>query len=163
MEKIKLIDSIIMKLINVNYLIKENYIISYFPLHDYYELETKKKKELFLSFINFKYFKSEKFKTINQHKKELKALFNDLADEAENTDFNSDGSCLLVETGFNWREPWSISIESMRNYFGEKIAIYFDYLSFYTLELVPMGFLGLIAQILILYGTMIQANAIRFG
>ncbi len=152
-----------MKLINVNFLIKENYITSYFPLHDYYELNFKKKKELFLPFINFKYFKGEKFKTINIQKKELKALFNDLADEAENTDFNSDGSCLVEETKFNWREPWGISIESMRNYFGEKIGIYFDYLSFYTLQLVPMGILGFIAQILILSGKTIQVNAVRFG
>lgn len=60
----------------------------------------------------------------------LRELFNDLADEAESTDFDSDS--LEKESHFNLRVPWFIPIDSMRDYFGEKVALYFDFLSYYA-------------------------------
>ena len=50
-------------------------------------------------------------------------MFKSLADEAESTDF--DAESVDEETKFNLMIPWSIAVDSMRDYFGEKIAIYF--------------------------------------
>lgn len=48
-----------------------------------------------------------------------------MADEAESTDFDADGSSISDEIAFRWKQPTFIDIDSMRNYFGEKIALYF--------------------------------------
>jgi hypothetical protein len=53
-----------------------------------------------------------------------------MQDEAESTDFDADS--LEDEAKFNPRIPWLIPTDTMRDYFGEKIALYFDFLSFYT-------------------------------
>lgn len=51
-----------------------------------------------------------------------------LADTAEQTDFDSDGTSLAFELKTNYLKPWRISIIVLRNYFGEKVALYFKFL-----------------------------------
>lgn len=67
-------------------------------------------------------------------------------DEAESTDFDSE--CLKEQTRFHCCYPWFIPIDSIRDYFGEKIALYFEFLSFYTFHLSYMAFIGFIIQLL---------------
>lgn len=140
----KLINDIILKYFNMVYLIKHQYVGSYFPLHNYYELSNTNTKQYFK---NLEYVQLIQPKTKQVDFKRLYKLFMDLSDEAESTDFDSDGSCLEKETKFNYKRPWYINIETIRNYFGEKIAIYFSFLSFYTLEMGIMALLGFIAQV----------------
>ena len=144
----KLINDIILKYFNMVYLIKHQYIGAYFPLHNYYELSNTDTKKFFK---NLEHEKLIQPKTKQEDYKKLYKLFMDLSDEAESTDFDSDGSCLEIETKFNYKRPWYVNIETIRNYFGEKIAIYFSFLSFYTLEMAIMAILGFIAQVSLFY------------
>ena len=65
-----------------------------------------------------------------------------MQDEAESTDF--DAESLEEEAAFNYRVPWQIPINTMRDYFGEKIALYFDFLKYYTKQLWYMAIVGII-------------------
>lgn len=65
-----------------------------------------------------------------------------MEDEAESTDFDSES--VDEEAKFNKSIPWDIPIDTIRDYFGEKIAIYFRFLSFYTFHLSYMSVLGFI-------------------
>ena len=65
-----------------------------------------------------------------------------MEDEAESTDFDSES--VEEESAFNPRKPWSLPIDTMRDYFGEKIALYFNFLCFYTRELWYMAIIGCI-------------------
>ena len=62
----------------------------------------------------------------------------------ESTDFDADGSSISDDISFSWKQPTKIDIDSVRNYFGEKIALYFQFLSFYANQLTIMAIVGLI-------------------
>jgi Calcium-activated chloride channel len=44
-------------------------------------------------------------------------------------------------------KTWQLPIDDLRDYFGEKIAMYFDFLGFYTSTLLPLGILGVVVMI----------------
>ena len=58
-----------------------------------------------------------------------------------------------------WAWPWEQPLESIREYFGERIGFYFLYLQHYTSSLLPMAFLGLLT---ILYNELI-AEYTQYG
>jgi anoctamin-10 len=43
--------------------------------------------------------------------------------------------------------PWYVPEEQIRMYYGEKIALYFSFLSYYTQMLFPMGIISIAAGI----------------
>ena len=50
---------------------------------------------------------------------------------------------LEEEWTFKFFWPWTVPVGAIRNYFGEKIALYFDFLSYYCSQLSYMGIIGL--------------------
>ncbi|XP_078330446.1 anoctamin-1-like isoform X5 [Crassostrea virginica] len=64
---------------------------------------------------------------------------------------------LLFDHWANWRNCFKIQpLDHVRGYFGEKIAIYFAWLGFYMLMLIPASIIGLIVFI---YGCAISGNS----
>lgn len=53
----------------------------------------------------------------------------------------------LKNLKFIWRFrpscPWFVPETEIRNYYGEKVALYFTFLGYYTKELMLMGIAGL--------------------
>ena len=125
MERIKIVNTMLLKEINILGLMENKIIESYFPLHDNYQLfgGDKNKKRLLLDPLIEKKIMHED--EITQGQEKLKSMFEDMADEAESTDFDADGSSISDEIAFNWQKPTTIDIDSLRNYYGEKIALYF--------------------------------------
>lgn len=140
MEKIKITHAIVLKNINILKMIKELIVTAYFPIHDHYQLQAIPKSPFFEKLIEGEFMQP---KEDTEHEYELKNLFNELKDEAEPTDFDSDS--LEESSAFNFRIPWHVSINSMRDYFGEKIALYFSFLSYFTKQLWYMAIIGIIA------------------
>ncbi|XP_062591688.1 anoctamin-1-like isoform X2 [Saccostrea cucullata] len=64
---------------------------------------------------------------------------------------------LLFDYWANWRNCFKVQpLDHVRGYFGEKIAIYFAWLGFYTQMLIPASLIGLIVFI---YGCAISGNS----
>ena len=60
----------------------------------------------------------------------------------------------IKEKIWNWGVfPWSVSIEEMREYFGEKIALYYVFIGHYSLWLITPSIIGLAFQ-LVVWGTL---------
>lgn len=44
---------------------------------------------------------------------------------------------------YNWPlMPWNAPLKELRNYYGEKIALYFDFMSYYVGMLIPISIIG---------------------
>ncbi|KRX07124.1 hypothetical protein PPERSA_09338 [Pseudocohnilembus persalinus] len=142
MEKIKLTNSIILKQINMSKLLQNFYIRSYFPIHDEYQLKGKPNENYFQPLQDQEIILAEKE---TPSEKQLRYVFNVFRDYAESSDFTF--RSLEEETQYNKLKPWHISDQSIRDYFGEKIAIYFRFLSFYTFHLSYMSIIAIIIQI----------------
>lgn len=74
----------------------------------------------------------------------LNDLFVSLKDEAEGADF--DGDPLAEEAKFHWCPPWTLPIDVIRDYFGEKVALYFRFLQYYSQRLWYMVVIGIICE-----------------
>ena len=160
MERLKMVNKILAKHLNILKLVKLKIVDSCFPLHDFYQLDGDFNTPLFKKLYDKKFLLEYKE---TDGEKRVKQYFVMMADEAEKTDFDTDGSSLADDIAFNCSKPWEINIESLRNYFGEKIAMYFNFLSFYTLYLMPMALIGIIAQIVQDYASLMVSNGMKMA
>lgn len=141
MEKLKLTHKIVLKHINILGILKNKLADSWFPLHDNFQMNGD-----FNGLLYKRLFKSG-FLLETDETAEMKKFKNYcimFATHADSDDFESDGLCLTDELSFSLKTPWKMNIKSIRNYYGEKIAIYFNFLSCYTLVLFPMAVIGIL-------------------
>lgn len=79
---------------------------------------------------------------ITDTEQELREIYAELEDEAEGADFDSQS--VSEETSFNIRKPLDLKVDSIRDYFGEKLALYFKFVQFYVFHLSYLGVFGII-------------------
>ena len=99
-EKLKIANGAISRFLNIKKLIEKGYILSYFALHDPYQLMGLSKASMIKPLIDLELVKDTE-KTSGQLK--LLDFFASLNDEAEGSDFDSD--CLQEECKFHWLAP----------------------------------------------------------
>lgn len=143
MERIKLVNSILTESINIFKLIEDQDVIEYFPLHDYYILKFEPKENL------FEKFDSVMLHTNSEDYEEMVTIMEGMKDEADEADFIKEP--LVTGLALNWCHPTKLNIDHIQNYFGEKIALYFTYVQYYTRGLKLMALMGLILFFLDLY------------
>ena len=143
MDRIKLVMSMIQHSIEVFDLMGQNFIKDYFPLHDRFVVNGEPKTLLFIELINVEQLVN---KSDSSREKEIKKFLEIMKENAETSDFLEQR--LVDDLRFHWFHPWHISIDALRDYFGEKIAIYFSLQIFYTRFKGILGFIGLIIFIM---------------
>lgn len=104
-------------------------VLQYFPLHDDFILKGIRKALLIRPLILTGILVEEEQ---SAGEKKLFNFFKTLAETADPADFDTNGSNLEQELAFKITRPMNLSIESVKNYFGEKLAMYFLFLTSYT-------------------------------
>ena len=49
---------------------------------------------------------------------------------------------------FTPKKPWFVPTDAIREYYGEKIALYFTFLGYYTFLLMPIGICGILVNVI---------------
>ena len=143
MDRIKLVMSMIQHSIEVFDLMGQKFILDYFPLHDRFVVNGEPKTVLFIELINVEQLVN---KSDSSREKDIKKFLEIMKENAEVSDFLEQR--LRDDLRFQFLRPWYISIDALRDYFGEKIAIYFSLQIFYTKFKGILGIIGLIIFIM---------------
>ncbi|CAD8208434.1 unnamed protein product [Paramecium octaurelia] len=142
MERIKLANYLVNQAINIPYIFNKSYLEQIFGLNDQYELNGLSNKRFFQS--------------------DPKAFSQTLSSDAQEYIRLLQEKFLIAESLFvkpklhNLEEIWKMKIgeiwhvpsDEVREYYGEKIALYFTFLGHYTKSLLIPGIIGLICTII---------------
>lgn len=132
-NRIMMVDLIVKELTNIHHLHKEKLTIDYFALNDSYFMDGKPKSGIF-----FEVFDTDRTGV----DPDILKFFNELSDEADDTDFINDS--IKAAASFKLFSIFTLPFDIFRNYYGEKITLYFVYLCHYARSLVWPGLIGLI-------------------
>ena len=154
MERLKLAYNTLQKFINVAYLIDNEFISEVFVINDMLALNGDPLKDQLKLGISFRTL-STKALTLQRNHASMKRI------EVDSPEKNSEEEVfeinevlqqtynnLCSEWSFKLSNPIYVPVEKIRNYYGEKVALYFDFLSHYTKYLSVMAILGLIKTVL---------------
>ena len=61
--------------------------------------------------------------SLSDTEEKVRKMFLMLDSQADSSDFDSES--VIKELNIQWLRPWKLNTGSLRDYFGEKIAIYF--------------------------------------
>lgn len=102
-------------------------------------------------FANFSYVQSIPPFLVNTHKETIKLQNSDESDEKEQLEKAHNKSLYYHWSKVSFFKPWLIPINQIREYYGEKIAMFMTFLSYYTFSLIPVSILGVPGYVLMLY------------
>lgn len=125
-ERIRLLASYIYTQINLNALVKNEVIIAHYPLHNNYQLVGKSDRTI---------------ENIPPDDKLLQALIIDLKTSRNRQ------SASVMESWYTGLFRQQIPLSKVRNYFGEKITLYFEFLRVYQRSLIFPSIIGIIVFI----------------
>lgn len=140
MDRIKLLHNMLLDSINI-YELQANHILdSVMPLSDFYMLYGEEKEHLFAEFPEA--FNNEPDIDTAERKGRLFGLLYGMEDMAESSDFIN--KPLSERLALKIYHPSTIDIEAIQNYFGEKVALYFNFLMYHTKRLYYIGLFGIV-------------------
>lgn len=148
--------------IKIDELVQDNTLEDYFPLHDQFVLKGKLKISLFVNLLDkpqdvpLGATKKQPKRFLDVSKlispdykyqdKKVQEFIQVIQENADPSDFLR--KPLSEQVQINWKFPWHIPIPPIRDYFGEKIALYFSFLSYYTSWKSVMALTGLVCYII---------------
>lgn len=138
MDRIKLLHNMLLDSINIYELQSVDIIEGLLPLHDRFMLKGKLKEPLFEDFPDIKNHYDPK--DIAENKGKIMGLLTGLADAADSSDFID--ISLKKRLELKLFSPTEIDVEAIQNYYGEKIALYFEFLIYHTKSLRRISLFG---------------------
>ena len=148
MDNLKIFDTAIHSQLVIPNLLNHNMILGYFPLHNNYKLHGTKIPNLDtdLSQTNVGLSVTATILQIQNKTEILSQLHQHLFEEKMKTK----GRSLMEKWKFNWKKCWLVPGSPIRKYFGEKLGMYFRWLSLYTQYCLGFSIIGIIAFIILL-------------
>jgi hypothetical protein len=143
MDRIKITFHLLMTSFNIYKLsqLKFDFIDSFGPLHDIYELEKRPKLPLFQNFPDVGQNVAK-----NQASRSYVSFMQNFADEAEDRDFMTED--LSDTVGGTLFSPEEVNMDPIQNYFGEKIGLYFVFLQDFTIKIKWLAIFSILVIIL---------------
>lgn len=153
MENIKIVTSMINSSVRIFELIKSGAVLDFFPLHDVFIKNATLKAPLFVDVLDIEYIMNRRD---SKYERDIKSVLGIFKDHGEVSDFLE--KSLIDDLKFFWWKPWSVSIDAIRDYWGEKMALYFKFNSNYTWFKFPFFIVGMI--VFILQRSFLKSNSV---
>lgn len=149
MERLKLVNLMIYQTINVPYLLNGGLMSKIFALNDHYELFGKSSKVHFSQLADsIRHRVSVIENSIKDDGKGGQMQIFQMREQIADNLFVEPKLYNLKEVwSMRFGQPWYVPAQEVRNYYGEKIALYFIFLGQYTEGLLLRGVLGLMCTL----------------